>query len=214
MVKNSNFLDTLTKQQQNHLEISTQDVLSSSSINKLFPRHFICNNNESNLDINDISNFEFRIIPNSLEIIKISEYDKIYVLERNLAEIVASFLYAYRTKNFLYSNKLDLEYVSKKFTKLEFTPDLYSATNYLIFENIILQKVKKSLTLKTIDFTTLDYKELPNFVDMNFKSSIVNTYIKSELDYSKIYLNFDELVEYCKKTKMLLDEKFSNLEVI
>jgi hypothetical protein len=214
MLKNTNFLDTLVKHQLNHLETSTQEVWSNSSINKLFPRHFICNNNESNLDISDITNFEFRILPNCLEIIKISDYDQIYVLERNLSEIVASFLYAYNTQNFLYSNKLDLEYVAKKFTKLEFTPNQYSAANYLIFENIILQKVKESLAMKTIDFTTLDYKEIPNFIDKNFKSPIVNTYLKSELDYSKIYQNFDELVEYCKKTKILLEEKFSNLKLI
>jgi hypothetical protein len=199
-----NFLELLIKDQTAYLHKTTKETLEISSINKFFPRHIICNSSKINSDIDNIYNFSYKLVNNFIDVLQISKYDSIFVLQRNITDIVASYLFAIKTKKLLHIDSNLLEYISKKHKNVEFTVEDHSMANYLVFENLLLQSIKSVLQNSKIAYQELNFIDIPKFLEINYKIDQPNSYLESNLDYSKIFSNYKDLNEHCVNVEKLL----------
>lgn len=172
---------------------------------KLYPRMMTFSQHK----INNLDDYQLKIIPNLTYFTNIRKYDKVYFLTRNLIDSICSWAYG---NHINYYNFRDHEtLISKTSTVPNLTIDLDNdpELKFYILESAILDVWKKFLD-DHISHTTLDYYDLPNYVS-NTYPNIVNKTIDSKLDYTKIITNYHDLEEKINNYYQLCYEKVKNI---
>jgi hypothetical protein len=148
---------------------------------KLFPRMLVL---DSNI-IHDVSYFY-----------NIKKYDHVYFLDRDIVDSVCSFMYGIHIKSFSFTdlNKAKETFADHSSLTININdPDL----NFYIYESVLSSLLKEFLIKNNITHTTLDYHDIPKFVDENYPLVYHKT-IDNQLDYKKVITNYDEICDQIK----------------
>ncbi len=193
----------LSKQKPNYLSnlrseithITNDMFLESNFVCKIFPRHFILFENRLNSTdpnyyrLDTISETEFCVLTDYYNLFRLSDYDHIYFLDRNLYDSVSSYVYAIKTKTF--AQKYKKTHILHK--PITVTALDYPHINIAILEYVVGNMIKNQLVDRpNITFLTDDIVQ--EYVEKNFKPTL-STY-KQSLDYNCLISNRNELCDY------------------
>lgn len=133
---------------------------------------------------------------------KVSSYDKIYIVNRNVADSVSSFALALRKKNFN-PKPTNLDF------KLKIDLNNFSWIHNHLLEIIIQEKIKQCFDFYKLPYTELDYDEIPDYCRKNYSGTKHSILTDGQRDYKKIIENYSEvecyITDHLKKFRPLLD---------
>lgn len=192
-VKNPN----LNEAYYNHfLTIFKKDVeinfQQNNFIAKLFPNMLVYSDHL----LDDPNIYNVQMITNLKYYLNIHKYNKIFYLNRNITDTICSWYFADLTNYFNFKSFETLQEQLSKTTK--FSIELNSDLKFFIYECSLLYQIKKYLINNKIEFTYLDFQDIPNFLSTNYPN-VEPTTIDSKIDYSQLVLNYKELDEKCQK---------------
>lgn len=169
-----------------------------NSVIKLFPRFMIYH------DIQYVQDHKKSKLPKNLdeliiiteieEYFQLSKFNKIIYLERNITDAVASYCYAIYLDKFQFYTVKEVRQYNK--TCKPITIDLNSPwIDFCIFEYMLKNQIKKYLDSIKLNYTLLNYDEIPHHCDLYYSGSN-NRLQDSQFDYSKIIINYANLQDY------------------
>lgn len=199
------------------LEIYKQHILNctekffadESFVIKLWPIWFNATFDFTNsqLMITDLTNF-FRI----------KDYDKIIVTTRNPVDALCSYdiarKYGYTSHNsarIKYKRELIQRRVKYNFFKFDQIHKSY------LLEILVIKQILKYLNNNNIPYTHLDYKDVPNYVDINFPNPeeyIQPLPLEIGLDYKEVISNFNEVEDLVAKYTDEYQNFINNIEFL
>jgi hypothetical protein len=217
MTRKSNIQELVMNRKNNLIKQIIEGVLSTdNNILKFFPRHLVCNfntlgsNDENKYQhgyIENVNNLNYQIITNISETLQLEKFDKIYILNRNLLDLSISYAYSAMTKNFLFLNRIQYEYVRKKYNRVTIDTTNMAYINFIVFEYVLFEKIK-TLILNKYNVIELDYDSIPNYLS-SINTDYKTEYINSEFDYNKIITNFSECEVHIKNLYSLYTNTLS-----
>lgn len=180
-------------------ELTLEVFERPNTVIKLFPRYMIYH------DIPHVKDHKKSILPKNLddliiideikEYFQLSRFGKIYYLERNIVDAVSSYCYAIHISKFQFRTTEEINYYNKICKPV--TIDLNSPwIDFCIFEYILKNQIKKYLDNANINYTILNYDEIPHHCDLYYSGTNDNNYKYPKFDYSKIIINYNELQDY------------------
>lgn len=186
-IMNANIKDTKFKFSMFQSEIkkvTERNFKEGNFAIKLFPRMLI-----PHCDFYDLS-----ILRNLSYNLNIKKYDNIYFLERDVVDSACSYMYSIYIKSFSFTDTEEAKKTFKEYGNLTVNvndPEL----NFYIYEAAIILKIKEFLEKNKINYTTLEYDDIPKYVNNNYPSITPKT-VDNELDYSEVISNYTELKEH------------------
>lgn len=192
--------------------------LKNNSVVKLFPRHIICKyGNLKNFDnlqrydfLENLLDFDFDPLNDLNTLLQLPNYNKIYVLERNLVDSAISFCYAIKVNNFLFSDTPTISHVQKKYERVIYDANDFGYLNFAIFEHLILEKLKVYVAQK-FNYTNLDFDDVPKYVDTTFPNLSKSDYIDPKFNYKEIITNYDEVKHYINTAYAEFSARFDHI---
>lgn len=173
---------------QNCIKLTTQNYFKEDNfIIKLFPRMLTI----SNYEIDSVDEYNFKHINDLSYFTNINKYDKVYFLSRNLVDSVCSWAYGNFINHFNFYNIKDFQETLSMNLSLEIDLNNDPILKFYIFEAVILDCWKSFLD-RNINFTTLDYSDIPEYVTNNL-GNIVHTTIETKFDYKNLISNYGSL---------------------
>lgn len=143
-----------------------------------FPPYFIHENNTLN---NVKQNFIF-----NLDILNLNQYDKFYILDRNLLDSVTSWVYAHKSVTF-HNHKIH----KRQYYKLTLEKNDFARAKFYILEYFMQHKIKNYLDEHKKTYTYINESSYDQYIDTDFLSTE-----KTEIDYKNYITNIDELKEF------------------
>jgi hypothetical protein len=90
----------------------------------------------------------------------------------------------------------------------------FSYINFFIYESILLDKLKKFLDNKKLNYTYIDYADCPTYVKENLPSNIPNMYYESKFNYKELIKNYDECVAHIENKFKVYSEQLKDIEFL
>jgi len=165
---------------------------------KLFPRHIITLQHADKI-LKKIDDLKYQVIENISDILRLQDFDKIYVMHRSLVESAISFAYAKQVGYMLY---IFPQKVKNK--KLTIQQNVLDELNYFLLENIVLEDLQTFLN-NNYNCINLDFHKAIEYVDIEFTDKGQIMYQDPKYNYKNLILNYSEVEDYIHKT-------FSNLQ--
>lgn len=185
---------------------------NNNCVFKLFPRDLIFSTKDS--IIVDDTSFKHDIFLNFNELFQLENFDKIYFLDRDNVEAAISFGYALVKDKFLFTDYGSVKYTQKNQPQVELNEKDFMYINFFIYESMLLNKVKKFLDIKKINYTYIDYTDCPSYVQKNLPSNIPNMYYESKFNYRELIKNYDECVAHIENKFKVYSEKLKDIEFL
>jgi hypothetical protein len=193
-------LDEVCKKREEYLKNATTDLFSiPGCVIKLFPRHIMTLKYADKI-LKKVNDLEYKVTENISDIFRFGNYDKIYIMKRNLIDAAMSFTYGKQIGSFLYSPSQKIK--SKKVIIKE---DVLNELNYFLLETIVLEELEQFINLN-YKCINLDYTEAVNYVETEFPDRGQNMYQDTKYNYKELILNYDEVQEYTYKFYDLIKE--------
>lgn len=172
-----------------------------NTVIKLFPRYMIYH------DRPYVENHTKSVLPNNLddlliikeieEYFQISKFNKIYYLDRDVTDAVASYCYGIFIKKFQFKTVEEVTYYNKICKPVAI--DLTSPwIDFCIFEYMLQNQIKLYLDKNKLEYTLLSYDEIPKHCDLYYSGTQENNYKYPEFNYKKIIANYTELQDYIR----------------
>ena len=164
------------------LEVHTQSTfLKNDFLVKLFPS--ILHMPPNKMYKSDIFNSIKPYIISNLDVLKITEYDKFYFLDRQFYNSIVSWVYSKKSLIW-HQNKIN----PKKYTKIYLDKLDFATAKFYILEYFLQQKIRDYLNNKNIPYTYIDESNYDQFIDTNILSTT-----KTEINYKDYITNIEEL---------------------
>lgn len=121
----------------------------------------------------------------------VSKYNQIYILNReNITDVICSYWHALNKNLFLTNNQKIASKLSPKGTiNINDHVKLYFIKTYIIYRKY-LYDVANYLDRKNIQYTSLDYEQVPNYLQTHFPNIELST-IDTNYDYKSSFENYD-----------------------
>jgi len=144
-----------------------------------------------------IANRPFRIL--NFDWFKFDQYDKIFFTYRkSISDNIASNFVATKINKFTYKSKADIQTNIGPFVFTE--DDHYHVRDY--YRSIhIMDQVKEYFRQHDLDWTELDYAEVPDYIQNNYPGIDVS-HIETKYQYDKIISNFDDIIKVYNQTTL------------
>lgn len=169
--------------------ITRQLLEKQSFVCKIFPSMLISPPMHIIKNSETLDDIKQRIIFNLEEYLVLSQYDKVYFLERNLPESAISWVYSNKTGVYhKYKNKPN-HYKPIKLNEVD-----YARARFYVLEFLLQQKIKEFLQQKSIPFTVISEN---NFEDI--LNGYSNTIEKTPVNYKELIANADDLIAFVEK---------------
>lgn len=205
--------DLLWDRYKKETKKKTQEIIDSnlSYAVKLFPINIF---NDYQYNPQYIKNPNWLINKDSLldleEYFQISQYDKIYLLQReNICDNICSYMHAYTTNFFLTDSSGKAKTMHPK-GKVTLVASKYYTVKCFILYQRYLKNIKIYLDKKNISYTNLEYDEVPKFIADNAPDVKLDT-IDTNYDYRKAFSNYDEICELVREIEKEVDQEFPNI---
>lgn len=208
LLKSKNYENVLYDKQTEWLKGVTKSIFGTDNfVAKLFPRHITVDTSslenykfwdkpDSRYDsIPDPSSYKFKIITNLSEILQLKKFDKLYFIERNLIDSPISFAYSLRINQFGFSDNNKINEVKKKYSKITLTERDIPFINYLVFEHVLLLKIKKFIE-SNYACTFLTYDNVVNHINSNLNEHLDIDLIDPNFNYKEIITNYSEIEKH------------------
>lgn len=191
----------------------TQELLdnNSSYAVKLFPIN-IFNDYQYNPQFTKQSNWN--INKDSLldleEHFRISQYDQIYLLQRdNIVDNICSYMYAFTTNFFLTDNTNKAKTMQPK-GKLTLVASKYYTVKCFILYKKYLDKIQIYLDKNNLPYTKLEYNDVPEFISKHAGDVKLDT-VDTNYDYKNSFKNYDEICKLVYQIEKEVDQEFPNI---
>jgi len=185
---------------------------NNNCVFKLFPRDLIFSTKDS--IIVDDSAFKHDIFLNFNEFFELENFDKIYFLDRDNVEAAISYGYAWVKDKFLFTDYGSVNYTQKNQPQVVLNEKDFMYINFFIYESVLLNKVKKFLDNKKLNYTYIDYADCPTYVQENLPSNIPNMYYESKFNYKELIKNYDECVAHIENKFKVYSEQLKDIEFL
>lgn len=144
-----------------------------------------------------VANRPFRIL--NFDWFKFDQYDKIFFTYRkSISDNIASNFVATKINRFTYKSK---DEIKTNLGPFEFTQeDYYHVRDY--YRSIhVMEQLKEYLRRYDIEWTDLDYDEIPKYIQNNYPGIDVS-HVETKYQYDKIISNFNDIIKIYNETKL------------
>lgn len=213
LLKKKLHLQDLVNYQKKNLTQKIKNLnVEESYVCKLMPRNILFSYRGT--VIREEQPFEHEIYLNFNEILKIQDYDKVYFLNRDVIDSSISFIFAQSINSFLFANQSDLNYQKKKNQKMIVSQHGLDLISFVVYECVLLEKIKEFLDKEKIPYTYIDYVECTEYVRKNLNCNKPNMYLESNFNYKELIENYSECVKHIENKYKEFKNQLKYLEFV
>lgn len=144
----------------------------------------------------------------NLDLMKFSQYDKIYFTHRNsIVDYICSYIIADYLGKFTYYSTNDLEDTIPSMTFSLENSKHYKFLKWHVYSELLINLIKKYLLNLNIPYNDLYYDSIPLYIKNNYSNVKINN-VETNYNYKKIFINYDEIESLYYKLKIELEKEY------